>query len=501
MFASFFNMLYPSKTFLTSVLNILHYIPSTYDIEELNNQMNEKEQCDLLNGKIDVSEINKNFPLKKFFIQNILIQKTNFVFKRNFSMEKTKLFFENIIIDIYHKIKTENKDIIKEEEKKEEKKEAGGFLNNIINVVVHNLEVGFKNLTIKFYDKENKAIEYTLFIENIIFKEAKDAQPIQAIDKGKYLFIHNKAVYIEKIFFKEKFEENDQIFFEKLEDKDWLEKYLKNNDCLLYLGHEIELDIIHDKDNAILTLNNINTSKFYFENIFSSEQLRKIYYFFVKKEENEKKKEMDKTSKDIDIMGFKIKKINIEIKIDLLYFILLEENKKENIKEKKWVSLEENIMKEEQLKNGIDTMNKIIEHFNSYKTNYYIFCINNFLVKLKNKIASVDNISLNLINKDEIINNENNNFETKKFIQITKFSLDNEKKELIYDNIYFEINNIFVSLFKLMLDNFSNNKQAFNDNDNIIKEKENNKENKIEMNKENDNIIQKPEEINNIKEE
>ena len=495
MFASFFNMLYPSKTFLTSVLNILHYNPSTYDIEELNNQMNEKEQCDLLNGSIDVSEINKKLPFKKFFIQNLLIKKTNFVFKRNFSAEKTKLFFEDITIDIYHKIKTENKNIAKEEAKKEEKKDLGGFLNNVINVVVHNLEVGFKNIIIKFYDKENKDVEYSLFIKNIQFKQAKDVQQIQVIDKGKYLFIHNKAIYIEKILFKEKFQENEQAF-------DWSQNLLKNENCIFYIGNEIELDIFHDKDNSILTLTNINSSKLCLENIFNSEQLSKIYYYFIKKEENEEKKEIKKIVKkkeeDIDIMGFKIKKINMEIKMDLLYCVLFEENKKGNIKEKKWISFEENIMKEENLKKGINTMNIIVEHFNTYKTKYYIFCINNVLFKLKDKIASVDNVSLNLINTDNIVNNEQNIYEMKNMIQITKFNFDNEKKELIYDNIYFEINNIFISLFKLILENSSDNKQINNENNNIVNNNDipiKQEENKIELNKENNIILKKEEEI------
>ena len=513
MFASLFNMLYPSKTFLTSVLNILHYSPSTYDIEELNNQMNQKEECDLLDGSIDVSEINKMIPLKKFLIQNILIKKTNFVFKRNFSTEKTKLFFEDIIIDIYHKIKEENKNINKGdgEEKKEEKKDsAGGFLNSVINVVIQNLEVGFKNITIKIYDKENKAIVYTLFIKNISFKEASDFEPIKTVDKGKYLFIHNKAVYIEKILFKEKFEENDQIFFENMENADWFNNYLKNNNCIFYLGEEVELDIFHDKDNAILTISNINESKLNLEIIFIIEQMRKLYYYFIKKEDDEEKgeiKKVEKTKKDIDIMGFKIKKINIELKIDLFYLILFEENKAEKIKEKKWVSLEENLIEEEQLKNGIDTNNKIIERFNTYKTKYYVFCLNNILFKLNKKLVSIDNISLNLINSDNIINDEKKNYEIKNLIQITKFNFDNEKKEIIYDNIYLEINNIFISLFKLMIDNFSDNKQALNDNNNIIKNdniinpEENIKENKIDINKENNIISTKEEEINNIKEE
>ena len=213
MFASFLNMLYPAKTFLTSVLKILNYNPSSYDIGDLEKQMNQKEQCDLLNGTIDVSEINKKLPLKKFFLQNILIKRTNFIFKRNYAAEKTKLFFEDIIIDIFQKKEKEDENIDNNkinEENKEEKKDAGGFLNSVINVVVHNLEVGFKNIIIKFYDKENKSVEYTLFIKNIEFKEAKDVKPIQSIDKGKYLFIHNKAVYIESI------KENIFLFIIKL---------------------------------------------------------------------------------------------------------------------------------------------------------------------------------------------------------------------------------------------------------------------------------------------
>ena len=389
MFASFLNMLYPAKTFLTSVLKILNYTPSSYDIADLEKQMNAKEQCDLLNGTIDVSEINKKLPLKKFFIQNILIKKTNFIFKRNYATEKTKLFFEDVIIDIYQKLEKENeKENIINEEKKEEKKETGGFLNSVINVVIHNLEAGFKNITIKFYDKENKTVELTLFIKNIEFKEAKDVKPILAIDKGKFLFIHNKAIYIGGVLFKEKFEENDILFFDKIEDNDWLKNYMKNNNCLLFIKHCLELDIFHDKDNSILTLNNINTSKFCFENILNQEQLSKIYNYFNPKnpkEIKEEKKLDQKNKKDLDIMGFKIKKINFELKIDLLYLLLFEKNQKENIGEKKWISIEE-------IKNEDNIMNIIMDNYNTYKTKYYIFCINNFMLKMKDKISSIDNI-------------------------------------------------------------------------------------------------------------
>ena len=496
MFASFLNMLYPAKTFLTSVLKILNYTPSSYDIADLEKQMNAKEQCDLLNGTIDVSEINKKLPLKKFFIQNILIKKTNFIFKRNYATEKTKLFFEDVIIDIYQKLEKENeKENIINEEKKEEKKETGGFLNSVINVVIHNLEAGFKNITIKFYDKENKTVELTLFIKNIEFKEAKDVKPILAIDKGKFLFIHNKAIYIGGVLFKEKFEENDILFFDKIEDNDWLKNYMKNNNCLLFIKHCLELDIFHDKDNSILTLNNINTSKFCFENIFNQEQLSKIYNYFKRnnpKEIKEENKLDRKNKKDLDIMGFKIKKINFELKIDLLYLLLFEKNQKENIGEKKWISIEE-------IKNEDNIMNIIMDNYNTYKTKYYIFCINNFMLKMKDKISSIDNISLSLVNFDKNI------FNKKNIIQITKFNFDYDKRELLYDNIYLEINKTIIGLLKLILNNNNNSSSNNNQiNNNInIKQEEKKEDKKVETNiistkKENEqkiNLIEEPKTI------
>ena len=213
MFASFFNMFDPAKIFLESVFNLIHYNKSTYNLDELLKQLSAKNECEMSNCTVDVAEVNKKIHLKKFFVQNILVKKSNFFFKKlSFANEKTKLFFNDIIVDIYQKKIEDEK---KEEIKVEEEKKSGGFLNNVVNVVIQNLEIFVKNITIKFYDKENKNVDYALLIRNISFKEAKDVKQIEAKDKGKYLFIHNKAVYIEGVLFKEKYEENDYIFFEE----------------------------------------------------------------------------------------------------------------------------------------------------------------------------------------------------------------------------------------------------------------------------------------------
>ena len=496
----------PAKIFLTSVFDILNYDKSSYNFDELLKQLSEKNECEALNCKVDIASINRQIQMQNFFIQNILIKKTNIFFKKmNFANEKAKLFFEDITIDIFHKkILDKNDDVklIQEEkiEKKEEKKSGGGgFLNNVVNVVVHNLVISLKNIKIKIYDKENKNVDYVLLIKNINFKEAKDVKPLEAKEKGKFLFIHNKAVYIEGILFKEKFEENDDLFFEEKN-----ENIIKNENCLLYMKNEIEFDIFHDNEKSILTISNL-TTKFFLENILNIKQINSLYnYFIAKEKKDEEKKEIIKkvllvnnkekinnNDNGIEFMGFKIKKINFEIKIDLVYLILFEGKNNEKIKEKKFISLEENGDK-------INTENNIIEHFNIYQDNYYIFYLNN-LIK-KNKSFIIDNLSLDLIipenikkenENNNIINNDINN-NIINYIQITKLNLNSEKKEITYDNIYFELNDYFISLINLFSNNSEKIKYVYVAENNINKVPEEKKE-------ENNNIISTAEkkEINN----
>ena len=184
-----FNILYPAEKFLTAVLKILKFNPSTYKLDELVNQMNEKEQCEILNASLDIDQINEKLKLNNFYLGNVLIKKTIFVFKKTYLTDKTILSFEDLEIDIMNKkLNEKNEQNIEGGiKRKESEKSGGGLLDNIINMVVHNLEVNFKNIKIRFFDKENKNIEYTLFIKNIEYKEAKNIlKPIQPNEKVKY---------------------------------------------------------------------------------------------------------------------------------------------------------------------------------------------------------------------------------------------------------------------------------------------------------------------------
>ena len=491
MFGFFSNMLYPANKFLTAVLGLLKYDESTYDIDELTEQMNDNEQCELLDATLKVDELNKKLKLKNFLLNKISIKKSIFVFKRNYmSGEKTILSFEGLTVDIFHKIdNNENEDNPNDEKKGSE----NSFLDTIINMVIQNLEINFKNIKIRFYDKENKNVEYAFFLKSFDFKEAQNVEAINATEKIQYLFIHNKAFYIDGILLKEKYEEDDDIFFnEEDENNDKRNKLLQQKTNLFLIKNKIELDIFHDKDNNLLTIGNDNTPDFKIESIFTSDQLVSIYHYFIpeksgnnnieskdKKEEGEVEagaaaEKVEEEKKGMTLMGFKIEKINFDIKLSLLYFILMEPNEKDKL----WISCDENLFKED-MKNE-DVIEKVYKHFNYFQKKYYIFIIYDLLLKLNKKQISINDISLDLIDPKE---NKEDHYIKRNVLNISKFSYNKESNEFLYDTVYIELSPIISHILKI-LPKSSKKKAPKKD---VIKEENNIISNNQEVNAINDN--------------
>ena len=515
MFGFFSNMLYPANKFLTAVLGLLKYDESTYDIDELTEQMNDKEECELLDATLNVEELNKKLKLKNFLLNKISIKKSIFVFKRNYmSGEKTILSFEGLTVDIFNKLDNNENEVSPEEEKE---KSENSFLDTIINMVIQNLEINFKNIKIRFYDKENKNVEYTFFLKSFDFKEAQNVEAVIATEKIKYLFIHNKAFYIDGILLKEKYEEDDDIFFsEEEENNEKRNKFLQQKTNLFLIKNKIELDIFHDKDNNLLTIGSDNTSDFKIEGIFNTEQLVSIYHYFIPKKPDNNNVQLKKDDgevgagaadgkvveekKGMTLMGFKIEKINFDIKLSLLYFILVEPNEKEKL----WVSCNENLFKD---MNNEDVVEKVYEHFNYFQKKYYIFIIYDLLIKLSKKQISINDISLDLIDPKE--NNENH-YTKRNVMNISKFNFNKESNEFSYDTIYIELSPIISHILKLIPkspkkkapkksiiikdenNNISNIQEA-----NVINENKENKENN--ENDEQNNIINVEEKEENFK--
>lgn len=142
---------------------------------------------------------------------------------------------------------------------------------------MHNLVAIFKNIKIRFFDKDNKNIEYTFFIKKIEYKENENVEPIKPDEKIKYLFLHNKAIFINGLLLKEQYNDKDNIFFSNEEkDKANINKFVLQSNNLFYIKNKIEIDIFLDKDNNNLTIGNKNNSDFYIENIYNIQQLEYI---------------------------------------------------------------------------------------------------------------------------------------------------------------------------------------------------------------------------------
>ena len=100
----------------------------------------------------------------------------------------------------------------------------------------------------------------------------------------KYLFLHNKSIIIDGILLKEKYEENDAIFFsENEEDEDNLNKLILQSSSLFLIKKKIEKNMFFNPENQNFTITNNNDSDFYIENIFKIQQLKSILNFLMKK--------------------------------------------------------------------------------------------------------------------------------------------------------------------------------------------------------------------------
>jgi len=165
-------------------------------------------------------------------------------------------------------------------------------------------------------------------------------------------------------------------------------------------------------------------------------------------------------------MGYKIAKINFELKIWLFYFLLMENNNKnDNNKEKLWISHQENLIKSEEN----DYINDIIiKHFNSFEKKYFTFFINNLFFSSKNKKLILNELILSKIEINNINNNKNNiniintnnkvEYGNKNIININKLNLDLESKKYLYENIYFEITPNLIYFIKILTELFGKNK-------------------------------------------
>ena len=453
------DKLYPVNDFLGNLVPILNLDPNTYKLQELIDKMKKTEECEINNTSMQLDLINKKLQNKyNFLIKNVKFGKIYFKFPKTYLVNNTIIRMNDICIDI-----EKNNIEYKEEEKKEkniniinkEEDSSSDFLSSfgtLINLVAVHIVIELSNIKFRVFDGENCLFNF--MITKLTYDSTKGAKPIEMKDKAKYLFLHNKTITLGKIFAKFGYDDSDENFFNN-EIVNKVNFYTDKN-TILISNDEVYFNIIHNFEKKELFIENDIKINIFLESIIYKEQLFQlvdITQIFTskndilinekqeekkeeekkeeEKEEEEKKEEEKKeeekeeneiktnSKKDyIDILGYKLFKINFNYNISSIYIILVENDKIEkNDKPKFWMIYQKYFNKYYDISTGDKGGLKIFhKHFCYFENSFYYLYFNSvnigFNVCKKEEqnikfIIKSNDVSLRLIIPNKIENKRN----------------------------------------------------------------------------------------------
>ncbi len=566
---NFMDKLYPVKDFLGNLIPILNLDPNTYKLEELIETMKKTEQCEINNTSMQLDLINNKLQNKyNFLIKNLTFGKIYFKFPKTYLVNNTIIRMNDICIDL-EKNNLKNKEEEKNENVKvinKEEESSSNFLSafgTLINLVAVHIVIELSNIKLRIFDGENCL--FNLMITKLTYDSTKDAKPIEMKDKAKYLFLHNKTITLGKIFAKFGYDDNDENFFNnEIVNK---VKFYTDKKTILISNDEVHFNIIHNFEKEELLIENDIKINIFLELILYKEQLFQLINILqiftsknqilihekkeekeVKKEEikeeNEVKKEEIKEENEIktdlkkdyiDILGYKLFKINYNFNISNIYLILVDNDKIEkNDKPKFWMIYQKYFNKYYDISSGDKGGLKIFhKHFCYFENSFYYLYLNNVCIscdicqKDKQKIKIIvksNDTSLRLIIPNKIENKRNtiiiNNVFSKEndtqneektfnelfidnYTKVVKFgffmheiivirNLSIMNLKVIFDTLNIELNALIIykikKIIKLLLDSLNkeneniqipNQEIPLNNNENIIED--NKLSNKIEI--------------------
>ena len=438
--------------FLSQITDKLFIDKSTFEEDKLLQEINDKNECSILNPSIDQSKLNQKLNHLPFIINNIIISKLNLYFNKD-NLDSS-IIIDNISIDL---IKNNN---IKTNFEKEKNNEYNEFNFNMISGYLHNLIISINNIKIRILEENTNNVLYCLFINQIKY-ENKENKEINENEKLKYLFCHNKIISIGGIVLKEGYNETDEIFFNNDEKCNKVNFYT-NPQILIVIYNKIQIEINHDYNNQKLLINSVNCDNLYIESIMNIAQIRNLIKFkkqylnnkFIN-ENNQKENIGDNNNiiinkeKDFDLFGYKIKDLDININFNYCYFIIV--NNEQNINKfwmfyqnyfDKYYTMNLEQKKSSDISKKSNILNLIQKHFCYFGYEYYLIYINQPKISIKNNdknIFSVVSSSVisRLIQPNKIsekinviiIDNKSNNSEV---------NVDNEQT----------FNNLFIPYYK-----------------------------------------------------
>ena len=354
---NFMDKLYPVNDFLGNLVPLLNLDPNTFKLQELIDTMKKTEQCEINNTSMQLNLINEKLQNKSnFLIKDVKFGKIYFKFPKTYLVNNTIIRMNDICIDIEknnleykEEEKKENEKIIKKEE--DSSSDLLSSFGTLINLVAVRVVVELNNIKLRIFDGEDCL--FNLMITKLTYENTKDAKPIEMKDKAKYLFLHNKTITLGKIFAKFGYDNDDENFFNnEIVNK---VKFYTDKNTILISNDEVYFNIIHNFEKEELYIENDIKINIFLELILYKEQLFQLtnilqifsskneILIHEKKEENKKieekkeeikeeKKEKDEIKTDskkdyIDILGYKLFKINFNFNISNIYLILVDNDK------------------------------------------------------------------------------------------------------------------------------------------------------------------------------
>ena len=413
--------MYPVGDVVPGLTSSLMLHPSSFNNDDIIAVMKAKEEATITSPYVDIEQLNKKLPSTSKIQFNAITFGSIFLrFPKAYYNKDTILKFNDVTIEIKPKTTIANQTT---EDSTGETPESGmsTMIYKLLNLIIKNFQ--FEANNIKILLKIDDKVAYSLMIRKISYDKMESPKPIEAKDKAKYLFCHNKKVSIEGIVIKENYDiEKDDVFYKSEEENKVM--FYTQKEILFVINNTISFNIEHDFQKKVLLISNDNAVNI--ESIINREQIEKCLSIKSIFDENttipiqnlEYKPPITindssatpttPTPNEINILGFGLDTINISFNVSYAYCLIVDNvNIKNAEKPKFWLMYDHYFSKyyENQNENKLSLLQK---HFCYYEEIFFILYLDNIRSNLPikytqtNIILQINNAMFKLIQPNKI---------------------------------------------------------------------------------------------------
>ena len=397
--------MYPVGDVVPGLTSSLMLHPSSFNNDDIIAEMKAKEEATITSPYVDIEQLNKKLPSTSKIQFNAITFGSIFLrFPKAYYNKDTILKFNDVTIEIKQK-KTETNQTIEDSTNETPGSGMSTMIYKLLNLIVKNFQ--FEASNIKLLLKIDDKVSYSLMIRKISYDKMETPKPIEAKDKAKYLFCHNKKLSIEGIVIKENYDkEKDDVFYKSEEENKVM--FYTQKEILLMINSTISFNIEHDFQKKVLLISNDNAVNI--ESIITKEQIEKclsIKSIFDENSNNSISNEESKPAKalnpstttittptpnEINILGFGLDTININFNVSYAYFLIVDNVNIKNAEKPKFWLIYDNYFSKYYENHNESKLSLLQKHFCYYEEIFFILYLDNILSNLQIKYTHTNNI-------------------------------------------------------------------------------------------------------------